>query len=473
MATIRQRKLKNGLLVFDIQVKATDKNTGQQVTKTTTWRQQEGMSEKKAQKEVVLFADQFEREILNTLSGFSAGYDPTSITFREVGELWIEKVKREDALSYLVKVEDHLKYINANIGGYKLRELTPGIIQNFFNQIENRRRKIRTITPVPHFKELLLSYGFDYTSLRYKHKVQCATLCYAFKGENVSEKWAKSLAKKTNIPYETLFIDETKEVEYAWETNNQIKRTVRVVLSFAKKKRLVNENYAKAEFIDYVPKPKRKIKIMDDITAQHFFNVVSSYPDMRIRTAMLILILTGFRRAEVCGLEWSDIDFNKNMISVNRNVIYLPKYGVFEKEPKTDESNRTVAASDFLMNALKEYRKHWLSVREQCGDYMQQSDKLFTNERGGLINPQRIEAWMKLIIKAAQTEHFTPHSLRHTNISLQLAMGVPVTTVSSRAGHSRTSTTTDIYGHLIKSNDRLAAEKLDSLFTNKKEDSDD
>ena len=51
MATIRQRKLKNGLLVFDIQVKATDKNTGQQVTKTTTWRQQEGMSEKKAQKE--------------------------------------------------------------------------------------------------------------------------------------------------------------------------------------------------------------------------------------------------------------------------------------------------------------------------------------------------------------------------------------------------------------------------------------
>ena len=104
---------------------------------------------------------------------------------------------------------------------------------------------------------------------------------------------------------------------------------------------------------------------------------------------------------------------------------------------------------------------------------MQQSDKLFTNERGGLINPQRIEAWMKLIIKAAQTEHFTPHSLRHTNISLQLAMGIPVTTVSSRAGHSRTSTTTDIYGHLIKSNDRLAAEKLDSLFTNKKEDSDD
>ena len=115
---------------------------------------------------------------------------------------------------------------------------------------------------------------------------------------------------------------------------------------------------------------------------------------------------------------------------------------------------------------MKEYREYWLNVRQQCGDYMQPSDKLFTNEHGGLINPSLIEDWMKRVIEQSKTEHYTPHSLRHTNISLQLAMGVPITTVSSRAGHSRTSTTTDTYGHLISSTDRLAAQKLDSLFTN-------
>ena len=470
MATIRERTLKNGKISFEIQVKSTDKNTGKQVIKSMTWRPDEGMTAKKAQKEVILVADRFEKEILQTLSGFSAGYDPTSITFREAGELWLEKVKKDNAPTYYVKVKDHLEYINENIGGYKLKEITPGLLQNFFNAIDKRRKLVRTITPVPNFKDIIQSYGYDYMDLRYKYKVQPATLCYAMQGKNVGEKWANNFVKITGIPYDKLFIDVTEEKEYAWETNSQIKRTVRVVLSFAKKKRLVDENYAKAEYIDYPKRPKRKIKIMDDQTAQKFFDFVAVYPDMRIRTAMLILILTGFRRAEVCGLEWSDIDFDKKTISVNKTIIYLPEYGVFESGTKTEESTRIVAASDFLMTALKDYYKYWLNVRQQCGDYMQPSNKLFTNQRGGLINPNQIEAWMKRVIKESETAYYTPHSLRHTNISLQIAMGVPITTISGRAGHSRVSTTTDIYGHLFQSTDRLAADKLNTLFTDKNED---
>lgn len=42
--------------------------------------------------------------------------------------------------------------------------------------------------------------------------------------------------------------------------------------------------------------------------------------------------------------------------------------------------------------------------------------------------------------------------------------GVPLVTVSDRAGHTRTSTTTDIYSHFIKSSDKDAADKLDSIF---------
>ena len=77
---------------------------------------------------------------------------------------------------------------------------------------------------------------------------------------------------------------------------------------------------------------------------------------------------------------------------------------------------------------------------------------------------------MKRVIKESETAYYTPHSLRHTNISLQIAMGVPITTISGRAGHSRVSTTTDIYGHLFQSTDRLAADKLNTLFTDKNED---
>ena len=65
---------------------------------------------------------------------------------------------------------------------------------------------------------------------------------------------------------------------------------------------------------------------------------------------------------------------------------------------------------------------------------------------------------------AAGLSHRTVHSLRHTNITMQIAAGVPLVTVAGRAGHARTSTTTDIYSHFLKSSDKTAAEKLEQMF---------
>ena len=63
--------------------------------------------------------------------------------------------------------------------------------------------------------------------------------------------------------------------------------------------------------------------------------------------------------------------------------------------------------------------------------------------------------------------HYTLHSLRHTNIALQIAAGVPIVTVSKRAGHARTSTTTDIYAYALESSDQVAAEKIEDIFSGK------
>jgi len=58
-------------------------------------------------------------------------------------------------------------------------------------------------------------------------------------------------------------------------------------------------------------------------------------------------------------------------------------------------------------------------------------------------------------------------SLRHTNITLLLAAGVPLRTVSYRAGHAQTSTTENIYAHAIKTADEIASEALDDILTPK------
>ena len=280
-------------------------------------------------------------------------------------------------------------------------------------------------------------------------------------------KWSNELCRATKIPFNKLFDTIEKKEPYAWETNNKIKRTVRAVLSLAKKNRLVEDNFAQADYIDYPKKVTTPVRFMDDKTAVTFFDFLMHYHNLRIKTAMLIFLLTGFRRGEVCGLEWHDIDFEKRTISVERSVVYVPGYGVFQKEPKTEGSKRTITVAQVLINVLKEYRESWLKMRQDCGDYIKPSDKLFTSEKGDLINPATLETWIKIVIRDAGMEHFTLHSLRHTNITLQIAAGIPLVTVAARAGHSRTSTTSDIYSHFIKTSDENAADALDNFFNHK------
>ena len=51
-------------------------------------------------------------------------------------------------------------------------------------------------------------------------------------------------------------------------------------------------------------------------------------------------LFTGMRRGEICGLRWSDIDFNASTISVNRTVEYIPHEGLIFTAPKTKAQQR-------------------------------------------------------------------------------------------------------------------------------------
>ena len=96
---------------------------------------------------------------------------------------------------------------------------------------------------------------------------------------------------------------------------------------------------------------------------------------------------------------------------------------------------------------------------------------MFTKEDGNPICPTTFSFWLDKVLDKAELPHFTIHSLRHTNITLQILSGVPLVTVAGRAGHSRTSTTSDIYSHFVKSSDDGAAEKLEKTFGVEKEES--
>lgn len=189
------------------------------------------------------------------------------------------------------------------------------------------------------------------------------------------------------------------------------------------------------------------------------------YDDIRAKTAVLVALMTGLRRGEIAGLEWKDINFERHTLTVNRTGCYSKiAGGIFTKEPKTEGSVRRITISEVLVEMLKEYKVWYDEQRANWGDRWVDSDRLFVQEYGKPINPSTIHFWLKKMLKESNLPDVTLHSLRHTNITLQIAAGVPLTTVAGRAGHSRVSTTSDIYSHFIKTSDEAAAEALEDIF---------
>ena len=466
MAAIIRRDTAKGP-TFRIQVKIKDKDSGKIETHSTTWKPVPGMREKQMQREVAAFAEQYEEQIrAAALSSTGERFMSAESTLVEYAEWWLERRKDEISATYYVNARTAIDDIEKGIGGYKLRELSPTIIQHYYDAVDERERTVTTVSGKPEaIRKRMAATGKNYTYIRYTAKLNESALSTALNGGTVCMAVAEALAKELKTTVGKLFNVTVTKLKYAFESNHKIKRTLRVILATAKRQRIVADNYASADYISFPKRPQKEIDYMNDEDAKRFFAAADAYDEPKIKTAAEILLLTGMRRGELCGLEWDDIDFEKETIMINRSVTVAKGFGPITKEPKTATSKRVIGISEHLIGVLREYKAWYDQYRVDVGDQWIESNRLFIQEFGKPIHPATVDFWMDKVCKAAGLPHRTVHSLRHTNITMQIAAGVPLVTVSGRAGHARTSTTTDIYSHFLKSSDKTAAKTIERIFT--------
>ena len=176
----------------------------------------------------------------------------------------------------------------------------------------------------------------------------------------------------------------------------------------------------------------------------------------------------GIRRGELAGLEWKDIDFENKTMTIQRTS-YRDKGGTtYTKEPKTEKSKRCITMPNKLIGYLLEYRDWWNYRKSILNLAWKNSDRLLLSDDGRIICPTMYVKWLKKIAEKVGLPKITLHSLRHTNITLQMIAGVDTKTVSTRAGHARASTTSDIYSHFLKSSDKNASDTINKLFNREK-----
>jgi integrase len=163
--------------------------------------------------------------------------------------------------------------------------------------------------------------------------------------------------------------------------------------------------------------------------------------------------LTGARQGELLRLRWRDVDWQEARLGVPGT--------------KTRASARTIDLGPMAVELLRSQRsaerekKLLLGPEANCaGD----DATIFTNLVGKPMDAGGLKRSWKRIVRDAHVGHVRFHDLRHCMATYLLQAGVPVQIVSQRLGHSRTSTTTDIYAHVLPGMGKEAAQILERVM---------
>ncbi|CAN5797469.1 site-specific integrase [soil metagenome] len=155
------------------------------------------------------------------------------------------------------------------------------------------------------------------------------------------------------------------------------------------------------------------------------------------------LVDTGLRPGEACALKWTDLDFARGTISVQRTVTRGEHGQAILAEPKTAKSRRTVPMLGGLREELLRHHD-WQRDRN-----LDAEGNVFTNQDGRMLRPWTFSTrdFDRTVRRAGITRSLTLYSLRHTFATLHVAAGTPLKVVSDVLGHSTIQQTANTYMH--------------------------
>ena len=183
---------------------------------------------------------------------------------------------------------------------------------------------------------------------------------------------------------------------------------------------------------------KRFIKCFDNKIYKEFFN---------------LLFFTGCRPGEAMALRFSDL--KGNYISINKT---MNEHGKREiTTPKTKNSIRTIIIDRRLKRNLLKLKKYYISLYKNTSyDYY-----IF----GGIkpLAPTTINRYKICACKKANLNPIKLHEFRHSHATMLLEKNIVINEISRRLGHSKTSTTLNIYCHTNKEQEKKVLKTLNSI----------
>ena len=158
------------------------------------------------------------------------------------------------------------------------------------------------------------------------------------------------------------------------------------------------------------------------------------------RLAWLLALCCGLRRGEICGLRWQDVDFRSSELHVSNQRQRLASGTVIDCPPKSAAGERTVPVPAPVLAALK-------AARQVSGYVIP-------------LLPSSLDRAHARLLARAGLPHVRLHDIRHTMGAVAVREGVPIKVLQELLGHSRYSTTADIYAHVDDTASRAAIDQI-------------
>ena len=183
---------------------------------------------------------------------------------------------------------------------------------------------------------------------------------------------------------------------------------------------------------------------------------------------ILLGLFCGLRKGEIMGLKFSDFDFEKNTVYINRQVASDPKikkrsgskieeYALVEREPKTPNSYRTLRVPEAVMAEVRKRKELVERNRLREGQNYSDRDYISCQENGKLHSITALNNALTKLCSRNSLPHITVHGLRHMYATILIEMNVPLVKISALLGHSSVHTTFEYYCEVMDENENILA----------------
>lgn len=458
-------------LVAKIQVHTKDAETGKRIIVTKRIYNDKGLTDAKFEKYVEKASLEYEEEIQTAYKNKTDKLKNRVLTFEQLGKEFIDNIKNNLSINYYLRAKGVVEKFNtyleqARLSKEPINAITVRDVQIFLSSFQNYQKQPSGSVKLK--KNLPKEINWR---LLAREKIIDRCLSYELKKRrrNISFDKAMQICKYCNLDFEQFFekIDGTQS--YSAETIKGYRRVLRTIFNEALRYDWIHKNPICQTKVgagngNTSLRPVQEKEVFSIQETKDFIATLDKMDDDLIfkKIVLKFMILTGVRIAEMNGLKWSDIDFNKKIVHITRSRLHCTEFGTYEKTPKTRTSVRDIPLNDTLINDLLQYQK-WFRLADDDFDNNLDKYYLAVNMYREPVGTDTVGAWLKQFESKNGFKHVSCHGLRHTYCSLLLSQNVPIQTVSKYMGHSDSTITLKVYSHFIPDTQEKVINALNNI----------